>query len=226
MTGKRVVFFDALGTLVDLEPPWVGLRPLVSEAVTDEQLTAAVQVEMAYYRDHASEGRDEESLAELRERCAAVLSDAIGDEVVTAGELVGAIRVRPFPDALPALESLRDRGLKLICISNWDISLAEVLDGCGLLDHLDEIVSSARVGVPKPDPAPFELGLDLASCDPADALHVGDSLEEDIAGASTVGIDSLLLNRDASVPPGEVPAGVGVITSLDEVESHLGDESR
>lgn len=226
MTGKRVVFFDALGTLVDLEPPWIGLRPLVPEVVTDEQLAAAVQVEMAYYRDHASEGRDEESLADLRERCAAVLSDALGEEVVTAADLVAAIRVSPFPDALPALESLRDRGLKLICISNWDISLAEVLDGCGLLGHLDEIVSSARVGVPKPDPAPFELGLDLVSCDPAEALHVGDSPEEDIVGASTAGIDSLLLDREASAPRAELPEGVGVISSLDEVESHLGDGSR
>ena len=48
---------------------------------------------MAYYRDHAHEGRDEASLADLRRRCAGIVSGKLGIEV-TAGELVDAIRFR------------------------------------------------------------------------------------------------------------------------------------
>ena len=70
----RAVFLDALGTLVELEPPWVGLRERVPDEISDERLVAAVKAEMAYYREHAHEGRDPDSLADLRERCAELIS--------------------------------------------------------------------------------------------------------------------------------------------------------
>ena len=70
----RAVFLDALGTLVELEPPWVALREWIPAEVSDERLVAAVRVEMGYYREHAHEGRDADSLADLRERSARVLS--------------------------------------------------------------------------------------------------------------------------------------------------------
>lgn len=222
MPATEAVLIDALGTLVDLEPPWVSLRPLVPEEVPDDQLVAAVKAEMAYYREHASDGSDAESLSELRERCAGVLSDALGHRIEVE-QLIDAIRFAPFPDAHPALEGLRDRGLKLVCLSNWDISLAEVLDRCGLLPLLDDVVSSAQAGSAKPSPDPFLLALELAGCDPAFAVHVGDTLEEDVVGALGAGVRSLLLDRDSSLPDSEVPAGVPVISSLGEIEQHLGE---
>ena len=88
----RAVFLDALGTLVELEPPWVLLRERVPAEVSDERLVAAVRKEMAFYREHAHEGRDPESLADLRERCAKVLSAELGVEI-GAAELVEAVRL-------------------------------------------------------------------------------------------------------------------------------------
>src|SRR5438034_6579425 len=117
----RAVLLDALGTLVELEPPWehlardLGVKP-------DRQLTEAVRAEMAYYRDHSHEGRDPASLAQLRERCALVLARAAGEEIAV-DTMMAAIRFRAFPDAAPALAALRERGLRLVCVSNWDISL-------------------------------------------------------------------------------------------------------
>ena len=70
----RAVFLDALGTLVELEPPWISLRRRIPAEVSDERLEAALRAEMAYYREHSHEGRDEASLADLRERCAAIVS--------------------------------------------------------------------------------------------------------------------------------------------------------
>jgi hypothetical protein len=64
----RAVFCDALGTLVDLEPPWFHLGPALGLAPEDERLVAAVRAEMAYYKAHAHEGADDESLADLRRR--------------------------------------------------------------------------------------------------------------------------------------------------------------
>ena len=210
----RAVFLDALGTLVELEPPWISLRDRVPDELSDERLVAALREEMAYYRDHAHEGRDAESLAELRERCAALVSSRLGVEI-SAEELVDAIRFSAYPDAGPALRALRDRGLRLIAVSNWDCSLPRVLERCGLDGMLDGTVTSAGAGARKPDPAIFSAALELAGCEPEEAVHVGDTEEEDVAGARAAGIRPLLIDREGRE---------GDITSLEQIDQHLSDE--
>ena len=207
----RAVFLDALGTLVELEPPWISLRGRIPAEVSDERLERALRAEMSYYRDHAHEARDEASLAELRKRCAGIVSEELGMEV-TVDELVDAIRFDAFPDAAPALRELRERGLRLVAVSNWDCSLPRVLERCGLGELLDGAVSSAAAGARKPDPAIFDPALRLAECDPDEALHVGDTPEEDVAGARAAGIRSLLIARDGKR---------GEISSLSEIREHL-----
>jgi putative hydrolase of the HAD superfamily len=207
----RAVFLDALGTLVELEPPWVSLRARFPAEVSDERLERALRTEMAYYRDHAHEGRDEASLAELRERCAEIVSGELGMEV-TVDQLVDAIRFDAYPDAAPALRELRERGLRLVVVSNWDCSLPTVLERCGLGELLDGAVSSAEAGARKPDPAIFAPALKLAECEPDEALHVGDTPEEDVAGARAAGIRPLLIARAGNR---------GEISSLSEIREHL-----
>jgi putative hydrolase of the HAD superfamily len=210
----RAVFLDALGTLVELEPPWVSLRARIPAEVSDKRLEQALRAEMAYYRDHAHEGRDEASLADLRERCAGIVSEKLGVEV-TAAELVEAIRFDAYPDAVPALRELRERGLRLVAVSNWDCSLPAVLERCGLGELLDGAVSSAVAGARKPDPSIFELALELARCGPEQAIHVGDTAAEDVVGARAAGIRSLLIDRKGSD---------GDISSLTEIREHLSDD--
>jgi putative hydrolase of the HAD superfamily len=210
----RAVFLDALGTLVELEPPWVSLRARIPPEVSDDRLEQALRAEMAYYRDHAHEGRDQASLADLRERCAGIVSEKLGIEV-TADELVEAIRFDAYPDAVPALRELRERGLRLVAVSNWDCSLPAVLARCGLGELLDGAVSSAVAGARKPDPSIFEPALELARCGPEQAIHVGDTAAEDVVGARAAGIRPLLIDRDGSD---------GDISSLTEIREHLSDD--
>lgn len=208
--STKAVFLDALGTLVELEPPWVHLRPLVGAEVAEERLVAAVNAEMDYYKRHAHEGRDEASLQELRERCAELLSRELGAEV-SVEQLVESVRMRAYPDCETALSGLGDRGLKRVVVSNWDCSLGRVLERCGLDRLLDGAVSSAEAGARKPDPAIFEPALELAGCPPGEALHVGDTAEEDVEAARAAGIRVLLLDR----------TGGGDISSLTEIVDHL-----
>ncbi len=207
------MFLDALGTLVELEPPWAALRARVPAEVSDERLEEALRAEMAYYREHAQEGRDEASLADLRRRCAAIVSERIGLEI-SAEELVRAIRFDPYPDAAPALRALRDDGRRLVAVSNWDCSLPDVLERVGLRELLDGVVSSAVAGARKPDPAIFENALEEAGCRPEEAIHVGDTAEEDVAGARAAGIRPLLIDRSGDG---------GDISSLSEIRDHLSD---
>jgi putative hydrolase of the HAD superfamily len=215
----RAVFVDALGTLIEMEPPWRYLRSVVPAEVDDERLVAAVRTEMGYYKAHAHEGRDAESLAELRARCARVLSDELGVEV-GVDELVEAVRMRAYEDSEPALRSLRERDLGVVVVSNWDCSLDDVLARCGLGELTDGAVSSAEAGARKPDPAIFAPALELAGCEASEALHVGDTAEEDVEGARAAGIPVLLLDREGEA--GETD-GVDTIASLTEIVEHLRD---
>lgn len=216
----RAVLIDALGTLVELEPPWVHLGPALGDGVPARRLERAVRAEMRYYRAHSDEGRDPASLADLRRRCAAVLSRELG-RAVDPETLMRAIRFRPYPDAAPALGGLRRRGLSVVCVSNWDYSLPDVLERCGLGPALDGVVSSAAAGARKPDPAIFRRALEIARCSPRDAIHVGDTPAEDVEGAYAAGIRPVLLERESGddVNAGAQPAAR--ITSLREIDDHL-----
>ena len=152
------VTVDALGTLVWMEPPAPHLREQLRRAagveVSEEQAAKAFGDEIAYYLRHHLEGRDPESLSELRDRCAGVVRTSLGLEHVDLARiseaLLSSIHFHAFDDARPALEELRARGLRLVAASNWDASLPEVLERTGLAPLLDGVVSSAMVGATKP----------------------------------------------------------------------------
>jgi putative hydrolase of the HAD superfamily len=217
------ILLDALGTLVALEPPAPRLRAELAARfgleVSDEEAAGAIAAEIAYYRAHLDEGRDATSLAALRRRCAEALRSALPgagadlevDPLVEA--LLAALRFTAFPDARPALETARRRGQRLVVVSNWDVSLIGVLRGLELEPLLDAIVTSAGTGARKPAPAIFEHALGLAGVAAADAIHVGDTLDEDVAGARAAGIEPVLIRRGDGQP---VP-GVRTISSLAEL---------
>jgi putative hydrolase of the HAD superfamily len=217
----RALLLDALGTLVELEPPAPHLQRALQ--ISEVEAERAISAEMSYYRAHLDEGRDAASLAGLRRRCAEALRDALpasawpGDLDALVERLLESLRFRAFADAPPVLRRLRDRGLRLVVVSNWDCSLPNVLERIGLAQLLDGVVASAAARARKPAPDIFKRALSLAGASAAEAIHVGDSLVEDVEGARGVGIEPILLRRDGA--PG--PPGVRTIASLAELDRPL-----
>ncbi len=185
---------DALGTTVRLLPPWERIDPALVEGIPAAKVREAFGAEMAHYAAHAHEAVDAEALGALRERCAELLSAGLG-RAVSVGQLMDSIAFEAYPDAAPAMDELRAMGLRLVCVSNWDCNLPAVLAGIGLAGRFDGIVASATAGVRKPDPAIFRRALELAGCEAAEAVHVGDS-PEDVHGAEAAGIRVLRIDRD------------------------------
>jgi 2-haloalkanoic acid dehalogenase type II len=217
----RAVLLDSLGTLVRLEPPAPRLRDELARRgfhVGAGIVERAFAAEIAYYVEHHTEGHDQSSLAELRNRCAAVLQDALGvpELPLTAARdaMLAALRFEPFADAAPALRELRDRGLRIVVASNWDCSLPDVLDRVGLAQLVDGVVTSAAVGARKPDAAVFEAALRLAGCAPGEAMHAGDSLTNDVEGARAAGVRAVLVDRSGATP---APDGVVKVAGLREL---------
>ncbi|HEY7892838.1 MAG TPA: HAD family hydrolase [Solirubrobacteraceae bacterium] len=224
----RAVLLDGLGTLLELLAPWHSLEERMLAAgleISSEQARRAFAAEIDYYQDHHLEGTDENSLADLRARCASVLHGALPASLRDALSsqdarrlLLDCLRFSPYPEVPAALLRLRLRGRRLIVVSNWDISLHEVVRNAGLSDLLDGVVSSAEVGQAKPAGAVFKRALALAGVTPAQAVHVGDSLVNDVQGALSVGVAPILLCRSSGAPR-QVPAGVPVISSLTQLDA-------
>ncbi len=217
----QAVLLDALGTLVHFEPPAPHLRVVLRERhgieVSEAASEAAIREEIAFYRAHLHEGRDAESLADLRRRSAEAMRPALGVSAppgVLTDALLAALRFHAYPDAPPALRALRALGLRIVVVSNWDHSLHERLVETGLAALVDGAVASAEIGSAKPDRAIFERALELAGVPAGAALHAGDSPVADAAGALQAGLRAILVARDG-LPGG--PPGVPVITSLAEL---------
>jgi putative hydrolase of the HAD superfamily len=215
----RAVLLDALGTLIELERPWPHLvdelaaRGLV---VGEDDARAAMLAEMAYYRAHHDEAVDWTALKDLRRRCAAVVQEQLHtslplDDVLEA--LLAAIRFRAYPEVPDVLARLRASGARLAVVSNWDVSLHDVLERTGLRPLVDAVVISAELGVAKPDPAIFRAALDRLGAAPEGAVHVGDSLEHDVAGARAAGLEAVLVARNGA----PAPDGVRTVRSLAEL---------
>jgi len=213
------ILLDALGTLVELQPPAPRLRRLLAAEgfeISDERAGAGFRAEIAYYLEHHLEGSDRERLADLRDRCATTMMQALElpglDHGTARRVMLGSLEFIPYPDALEALPVLRERGHALVVVSNWDCSLPDWLRAAGLLELVDGVITSADAGVAKPGLGMFESALELARARPEHAVHVGDSIENDVQGARGAGIRPILISRD-----GEPPAGIETVTALTEV---------
>ena len=122
-----------------------------------------------------------------------------------------------FPDAYEALPAIRERGITLGAVSNWVWDLPELLHSLDLVRYFDFIVASARVGFEKPHRGIFEYALEQAGVAPDEAIHVGDHVDADVAGATALGIGAVLIDRRDRHLETPLPAGAVRITSLAEL---------
>jgi putative hydrolase of the HAD superfamily len=100
-----------------------------------------------------------------------------------------------YPEVRGALAALREKGLLLAVISNWDERLPLLLERLALTPFFDAVVTSSEVGVEKPDRRIFAEALKRLGVEPEAALHVGDSSLEDVEGAIAAGMEALHLDR-------------------------------
>ena len=99
-----------------------------------------------------------------------------------------------YDDTLPALAELRRHGLRLALVSNGQRDLEEFARHHSL--DIDACVGSLAHGRVKPHRSIFEAALAALDVEAAEAAMVGDSYDDDIAGARALGMRAILLDRD------------------------------
>jgi putative hydrolase of the HAD superfamily len=133
-------------------------------------------------------------------------------------------------DAIPTLEQLRDRGYRLGLISNAgdDANVQRLVNQADLRPFFDIILSSAKLGIRKPNPRIFEYALNHFEIPPSQAVMVGDTLGADILGAQNAGIFAIWITRRASTPANQAhqdtiqpDAVIGTLSELPEALDSL-----
>lgn len=130
-----------------------------------------------------------------------------------------------YPDALPALDALREAGYRLAVIANQPAVRDEQLRGMGV--DPDVMAMSEAIGVAKPDPAFFARCLELMG-DPApsDVAYVGDRVDNDVLPAAAAGMRAVWIRRGPwgiIQPPPPVGVAALVVESLAELVQHMSE---
>ncbi|WP_193750479.1 HAD family hydrolase [Curtobacterium luteum] len=120
---------------------------------------------------------------------------------------------RVFPDVVPLLRTLRERGYRIGLLTNGsEAQQLEKLAWTGLDAAFDAVCISERIGVQKPDPRAFTILAERLRVDPQACVFVGDDPEKDVQGARRAAMHAVLVDR---AEPGAPDLATVVETALD-----------
>lgn len=122
-----------------------------------------------------------------------------------------------YPDALPCVERLRSRGLRVAAVGNTPAATEALL-----APHVDVLGSSESWGVSKPEPAFFTRLVEAVGLEPAEIAYVGDRVDNDVEPALAAGLVAVHVRRGPWGHLHEPPARAIRIRTLAELPEALG----
>ncbi len=163
----------------------LGKNPIIQVHDTFRKtLDVKIRIEMEYLRDNGIWACDEQI---CRQKHDAILDDLYQQVVSTTRE------------SREVLQALKGQ-LPMVLVSNFYGNMSVVLEEFGMNGLFSEIIESALVGIRKPDPRIFQMGVEAMGLQPEEVLVVGDSLEKDIAPAQQIGCKTAWLEGEGWTP--------------------------
>ena len=214
------LILDSYGTLVEMDDFYgrlhAGFDRLGVQASLDAVKNAAHR-EMLFYMSHARFAVDWPSYEKIRLQCAGELIASLHEQNIkiaaskdAVAHMIGeSIVFRALPGARETLAVLKERGVRLAVVSNWDYRLSHALEETRLLHFFDFVLSSAQARSEKPGREIFERGVEMArrfvpQLKARDCFYVGDHYEKDVLGARSAGLKPLwLVAKERDVPSGD-----------------------
>jgi 2-haloalkanoic acid dehalogenase type II len=233
--GRRlnVVFFDAMGTILSMKP-WVQVmgnefaQLSKTHNVKFDCLTKTWGVEWKKVNQEIR--RDEtkpfQSVRELFYEAFTIIGAKLGMRLPP--EDIQSIIKRvtnyvnensvSYPDVRETIKELKKAGFRVGVISDADADdLTLQLRSAGILDSFDTVTTSSEAMSYKPNPKIFEIALAKMSCKPAEACHIGDSQEMDVAGANNIGLNSILVTHGKAEVDKNLPQPTHVVKEVGDV---------
>ena len=206
----KAIFFDLGETLVtqNIEDNMVTrnalreISPMLSKRISPEKLfelyREGYKINEAIRSRHHVEIPIQVWMRQLLER---IIEDDPSDHLVSEAIKIivksRAANAVAFHDAHSTLKKLSRREVKLGIISNVSSHEAAmgILDNVGLTRYFEKVVTSANVGIRKPDPGIFRYALMQFRVRPEEAVMVGDSEMHDVGGGYIAGLKTVLVDR-------------------------------
>jgi len=210
MSRVRVIFFDAVGTLIYPDPP----APEVYFEV-GKRFRSKLSREQIVWRFKTAFDRQEqnETLSKFdrtatdehceRQRWQAIVSEVFDDVNNAEGALFEALwnhfaqgaHWNVFPDVINAWNELERRSIRIGIASNFDKRLEEICRSHPPLNRCHIVCWSAEVGWPKPSPLFFRVLQQRVDATPDELLLIGDTVVNDYEGARAAGWHAVLIDR-------------------------------
>jgi 2-haloacid dehalogenase len=224
MERIAAVAFDAYGTLFDIHAP----TARTAARIGDEARAARLG---QIWRDKQLQYTWLRSLSGAYADFWTVTQDALDyaldalkvrDEALRQDLLALYRALDPYPDAVPALERMKARGLKTAVLSNGSPGmLAEAIEASQTNALIDAVLSVDPLRAFKPDPRIYQLAADWAGAEPGRILFVSSNGWDAWCGAA-FGFTTVWVNR-FGLPEERLPGRpVAVVDSLAALETVLG----
>ena len=124
---------------------------------------------------------------------------------------------RPLEGAHSVLEELKDAGLKIGIISNFDFRLYRILEGLNLRPFFETVTISSEAGYAKPAREIFNRALASLGVEANEAVHVGDSAHLDVQGAQDAGLRAILIDTGPGAAAGGPSSRIASLAEMIEV---------
>ncbi|WP_135664051.1 HAD family hydrolase [Halorhabdus rudnickae] len=202
------VLFDLDDTLCEYRRPAGDVLEIAFEQVGADPFFAVED----YYRRFGEFVESGDDIRDVRRRCFSTIADENGMDGDVGRAIAEAFtaerdqtNVRFLPGAETAFERMLDR-YRVGIVTNGDPWMqSQKLAGLGLEGRVETVVHGGHDAPYKPDPEPFYEALDALGVDRDRAVHIGNSLESDVAGAHNAGVTSVWLDGDTDIDPDPVP---------------------
>lgn len=99
-----------------------------------------------------------------------------------------------YDDAIPCFANV-SRKFHIGIIANQSLGTEERLQQFGILNYIDIVIASAEEGVAKPDRRIFEIALERSNCEPANAIMIGDRIDNDVIPAKQIGMKTIWIKQ-------------------------------
>ncbi len=214
----EIVLFDLGRTLLYFDGTWPQALAFAGQALVGRLKQSGLQLDedaflegfntsqQAYAQERETEFIEFTSLFILKEQLKLSGYESVDNSILQAAlnDMYAVTQAfwRPEDDALPTIRELVQRGYRLGIISNAsdDNDVQQLVDKIGARPYFDIIISSAAVGIRKPNPEIFYLALRHWNAQPEQAVMVGDTLGADILGAHNSGMPGIWITRRADTP--------------------------
>jgi 2-haloalkanoic acid dehalogenase type II len=225
MNAFDAVIFDLGGTLIYFDGSWPEVMQRADQTLFDHLQNAGLRLEKdgflgqfrdqmeAYYREREMEFIEYTTFNVLREILSEWGYNKLPEEIIRSALNVTYAETQKYwkaeSDSIHTLEELKRKGYRLGMISNAgdDADVQALVDKASLRSYFDYILTSASLGIRKPNPQIFQIGLDHWKLPSERVVMVGDTLGADILGAQLCGMVGIWITRRADTPANRAHAG-------------------